>query len=1002
MKKYTFYILLVTILFGAEAQSQWRPYGVPEYIKAEYFENFPNFYQYPINGRLRHFPTPPEDLKYVPEQTRFLSSDGIEIVNASSSFPDAKTETWMAINPLDPNNLIATSNDNRFLGGFQGFRMSAFVTKDGGRNWVHSPTPANSGHWITPQGSRATIFDPGITYDHEGNVYYIYGFSETTWGSDDKDTEKNGVFVVKSTDGGSSWNALEEYGINGIVAITNDAFQSSDNPFHDRYSVGADWSETSPHQGNIYVTWRVFRGMNGVVFSRSTNGGNTWSSYRRLALGGQAPQPVTGPDGDVYVTWIDVDMNGNSRAMFIRSTDAGNSFGNPIEAQRIASIGNRHPSSGRFVLTDKQDIRVSSVPQMAVDISQSPNRGTIYIVQAGRETSNGPYGVYLAKSTNNGLSWEKNIRIDNSINRRDMFFPSISCDPKTGMVAVLYYSSQNDDDNVGVDAYVAISQDGGNTWRHLRVTPSTFYLNQRSTVFPQGGEGNIYWGDYTHIVAFDNKVYPLFWMPTRADYAYQTNALFTAFISPAPQPPIDVAFETQLSPTRLRLNWIHPTKTLLGDDLTEFKINIYKGETNIGEVQHNQTAEFIDSDVVYGSSYTYFLETEMPNGLKSAKVEINAIAGGNPKPKPPTELAWRPHPNGVTFTWRNPRQTVADEPLLDNLKIAFYNAATNQLIESVGSSEFTAGSVNSHTVVMDTEKFYKIRIKAVTVRGNVETESDFSADEIIAYSGAPKSDIDENFDNTESIIPHYISDKWGLTTEKAKSEPNSLTDSPGSNYAANQYEYVILAPVVLSADKSTLSFDHIALIDTTVRFDVNNNPTYDFGDISYSRDFGKTWNMLKWVNSATSEEFFTGNLAGSQWQSLAFNLSQYTGDTVLFRFALGSNDFRQAEGWFIDNIKMDNRPSSVNYDLLEMTRLFVSPNPANNFARVSLTTVTNADLRIELYDLLGSKIDIRNVGMINQGEYSFDFKLSQLADGVYYFRISLDNYTKTIPVSVVR
>ena len=165
-----------------------------------------------------------------------------------------------------------------------------------------------------------------------------------------------------------------------------------------------------------------------MVFSRSTNGGHSWSAYQKFGNEGQAPQPVVGPDGDVYITWIDMDGNGNSKAMFIRSTNGGVSFGSPIEAQRVVSIGNRHPSSNRQVLTDKQDIRVSSTPQMAVDISNSPNKGTIYVVQAGRESTTGPYGIYLAKSTNNGLSWNKNIRIDNSGNRRDMFFPSIACD----------------------------------------------------------------------------------------------------------------------------------------------------------------------------------------------------------------------------------------------------------------------------------------------------------------------------------------------------------------------------------------------------------------------------------------------------------------------------------------------------------------------------------------------------------------------------------------------
>lgn len=1002
MKKYLLYLLIVSFLFGTEAISQWRPDGVPGYLRADFFEKFPDFYRFPINGRIKYYEPTAEDLKSVPEQTKFLNSDGIEVVNLSSSFLNAKTETWMAINPLNPANLIATSNDNAFLGGFQGFRMTAFVTKDGAKTWSHKPTPANSGQWFTPTGTQATIFDPAIAFDTKGHVYYAYGFSETSWGNEEKDTEKNGVFVVKSTNGGDTWDGLTDHGPNGIVAITTDAFKNSGNPFHDRYTLSVDLSETSPYKDNIYIAWRVFRGLDGIVISKSSNGGETWSPYRRLAIGGQAPQPMTGPNGELYVTWIDVDWNGFSKAMFIKSTDAGNSFGSPMEVQRVASIGTRHPVSGRNTLTTKQGIRVSSVPQLAIDNSNSPYRGTVYVVQAGRESATGPYGIYLAKSTNEGATWVKNQRIDNSTIRNDMFFPSISVDPKTGMVSVLYYSSQNDPNNVGVDAYVAISNDGGTTWQHLRVSPNTIFLNSPNTVMAQGGDGNVYWGDYTHIVSFDNKVYPLYWMPSAANYSYYSNAMFTAFISPAPQQPLNASFTTLVSPTSVKLSWTHPTKNLLGQNLNDFKINVYKGENKIGEVAKSQTPEFTDSDVVYGNQYVYYLETEATDGLKSARTEVRALIGGNPKPKAPRNFSWKPTPDGISFSWTNPSQSILDEPFMDDLKIAFYDASTNQLIEKYGSAEFIAGNGATYNLKVDTEKFYEIKFKAIGVRGDVETESDFADDVIIAYAGSPKSELTENFDNESSRLPYYTNGKWNITTSKAASAPNAFNDSPGGNYSANSLEYFLLPPVVLSTEKSTLNFEHIALIDTVVRTDVNGNPTYDFGEIAYSRDFGKTWQMLKWVNVGTSENFFIGNLAGSDWQNLAFNLSQFTGDTVMFRFTLGSNDFRHAEGWFIDNISMDNKPSSVNYDLLEMSMIAVSPNPVRNSARVALKTAIDADVKIELFDVLGNKIETRNAGLLSQGNHIFDFNMSELSDGMYYYRVNIGNYTKTLPVSVTK
>lgn len=999
-RKYIFFLLMLNISVSTELFSLWQPYNVPDYIRADYFERFPDFYKYPINGKLKYYEPTAEDLKFVPAETSLLSSDGIEVINLSSSFPNAKTETWMAINPFNPDNLIATCNDNAYLGGFDGFRMTAFVSKDAGRSWTHRPTPSNRGEWFTPSGNAATIFDPGVGFDSKGNAYYIYGFSETSWGSEDKDTEQNGVFIVKSTNGGETWDALKNGSEKGIQAITTDAFRTSGNPFHDRYTIGVDASPTSAYKDHLYVTWRVFRGVEGIVYSKSSDGGETWTPYRRLAPNGQAPQPVTGPNGEVYITWIDADMNNYAKAMFLRSFDGGTNFSSPLEAQRVISVGDRHPVSYRFVLTNKQNIRVSSVPQLAVDNSNSPYRGTLYIVQAGRDNTGGPYGIYLAKSTNQGTTWIKNVRIDNATRRNDMFFPSISVDPVTGLIAVLYYSSQNDPDNVGVDAYIALSNDGGETWKNMRVSPNTTYLRAPNTVFAQGGEGNVYWGDYTHVVAYNNRVYPLYWAPTAENYLYYSTALFTAFISPAPQQPFNPDFLTMTGPLRLKLTWTHPTKNLLGENLGNFKINVYKGDNKIGEVNKNQTPEFFDNDVVYGQKYTYYLETESDNGLKSSKTELTATVGGNPKPKAPTELTWRPASNGVTLIWKNPSQTINDEPFLDGLKVAVYDASTNTLIETFGSSEFTAGNTASHTVALETNKFYDLNIKVVGVRGTVETESDFSATPVIAYAGTPKTELEETFDIPQARVPAYVKGKWNVTTSKSVSAPNSFTDSPDGNYSANANEFFILAPVILSSGKSTISFDHIALIDTLVRIDNQNVPRLDYGEIAYSEDFGQTWKLLKWVNKNSSEDFIINNLEASKWQNLAFNLSGNVGDTILFRFTLSSNDFRNTDGWYIDNIKIDDRPSSVNYNLEEMSLISVSPNPAKDFARVGIRTAVDSDIRIELFDVLGNKIISEFLPSQSAGELIKEYNLSDLANGMYFYRISTGNYFKTIPINV--
>ncbi len=975
--------------------------GLPFFLQAE-FEKNPKADYLPLFERVRYYQMTAEEAKHKPEQTRFLSNDGFEVVNISSAWSNAQTETWMAVNPTNPMNVVATSNDNAYLSGFDGWRMSAFFSKDGGKTWKHSPTPRNLGAYFSPQPTYgATIFDPAITFDLDGNAYYAYGFTETSKTVNTE--EKNGVFVVKSTDGGETWNGFSEEYPNRIVAITSDGF-SLNNPFHDRYTMTADISPTSKFKNNLYIAWRVFRGIEGVVLSVSSDGGASWEPYIKIGEGGQAPMPACGPNGEVYVTYIGADYSTKtSSAMFVKSTDGGRSFSNPIDAQKVFSIGTTDPSNGRFTLTDKQKMRVSSVPQIAVDISDGPNRGFIYIVMAGKEgNENGPYGVYLSKSTDGGKTWIKNRRIDNSTVRNDRFFPSITCDPVTGIVSVFYYSSQNDPEkNQGVDGYVAMSADGGNTFTNYRVSDKTFYLKDGNTVFPQDAGGGVYWGDYTSIASYGGYIYPLWWAPTNANYTFGTNDMFTALISNGPKPPTNLSYESILdAKIKIKLNWNHPTHNLFGQPLTDFKINIYRDGALIGNVAKGTAPTFIDENVEDGKTYTYKLQTES-NSLFSGPVELSLTAGGSPIPNPPTNISWKPTANGVLITFTTPQSMADNSPIRDEIKFRAYNSANNQAVATITSTKIASGAVVTEVLQVPTEAFYKLKFKLVATRNGKETESAFASEDLIVYAGAPKAGITEGFDNQQNMTPIYTNANWGITSAKSSSPSNSITDSPTGNYQNNKFDFVLIAPVIVPSSGNTLSFDHICLLDTATAY-VNNVPNYDYGEISVSKDWGKNFKNIKWVNTRTSDEFILGDLANSKWQNLAYSLSEYAGDTVIIRFALSSNNIRNADGWFIDNITIDNKPAGIeDYTLFNSIVLDVMPNPATELLNVTVGLPKSANLMLEIYDQLGEKVAEIENNFYNAGLITINHNLSNnLSSGIYFIRLTADGISKTKPVVI--
>jgi len=236
-------------------------------------------------------------------------------------FPQNKqNEPAIAQNPADPSNLIAGANDEIDLPGCSATGCpfvanvglsGVYISHDSGASWSQFSVPAGHGntgsfnggsiHTLPGFGTLANQLgmpglasdgDPGIAFSRSGTVYYasLAGVRGTTIG--------DLITVSRSTNEGATWS--------DPVLATN-----KDNPvdFNDKVAVWVDASPSSKFAGNVYVSWTLFIGpghAEPIMFSRSTDGGQTWSAAQKLSAS-QNNNTIGGRQGSTIRT----DAQGN-------------------------------------------------------------------------------------------------------------------------------------------------------------------------------------------------------------------------------------------------------------------------------------------------------------------------------------------------------------------------------------------------------------------------------------------------------------------------------------------------------------------------------------------------------------------------------------------------------------------------------------------------------------------------------------------------------------------
>jgi Secretion system C-terminal sorting domain len=381
-----------------------------------------------------------------------------------------QSEVHISINKLNNQSLLVSSNTFPIGNSFQG----AYWSNNSGTNW--------QGADILPNNAFGRG-DPSTAYDALGRGYIASMAPNAT-------TAPNGLFIQRTNNNGATWQP--QVNATGVI-----------NGF-DKDMIAADDVPTSPFANNLYCTWTVFGGTTSVQFNRSINGGTTFSAPITLRNGfGQGANVQTGPNGEVYVCWADY-TNGNLPAQglgFTRSINGGVAFTPftiPFNYSGIRVASTPNPNFN--------NTRVNDFPSMAVDKSNSPRRGRIYIVYAERENGNGKSIIRLRWSDNQGTNWSVPTTLSIPTARQS-WMPWVSVDDTNGNVFVTYFCMENQN-NFNTNTYVAASINGFATFQN-RIVSDVLHVTAPIPAF-QGG----YAGDYIGITANGGRGFAA-WMDDR-------------------------------------------------------------------------------------------------------------------------------------------------------------------------------------------------------------------------------------------------------------------------------------------------------------------------------------------------------------------------------------------------------------------------------------------------------------------------------------------------------
>jgi hypothetical protein len=384
-------------------------------------------------------------------------------------------EPMITVNPARRRNIIATWKQDV---GPDATRSDLIASsQDGGKTWTRTTIP---GLTVCTGGTADLASDPWVSAGGDGTVY----FSGLAADISTVPHPTTAIVASHSEDGGRTWPAPATVAP-PLQGNETDAITGSPTLDGHAYTVWANFTFDFPRTST-------------VEFSRTTDGGTTWSPPVLIDETGpfswdSAPRLLVLPNGTLLTLFVRTDLELGFGAHYAaRSLDEGRSWLPPVQlGPQLPLLEFVHPEWGHL-------------PQPHFPSAAVAPDGTAYIAfENNRSASSG--GIGLAKSRDGGLTWSSSMLPGVSAYA---FEPAIAVN-KRGAVGVIWYDLRNDrpgDASLTADVWFAHSHDRGSSWRQAHVAGPT---DLRTAPLPQHN----YVGEYQGLAGLRRGFAAAFTLP---------------------------------------------------------------------------------------------------------------------------------------------------------------------------------------------------------------------------------------------------------------------------------------------------------------------------------------------------------------------------------------------------------------------------------------------------------------------------------------------------------